>query len=246
MSKPIIVVFSGAGLSAESGIPTFRDTDGLWENHKIEDVADHEAWFKNPKLVLDFYKQRYEGFIKCKPHAGHVAIAKLQEKYDVFNITQNIDNLLEQVGCNNVKHLHGRIDWAKCEWHKDISNLDGDTRFTCDYKTPIEKPVEIGDKCPTCEGQLRPDIVWFREAVDMPFEWLKGLIKQLKVEGAFIVVGTSLQVAPASMLVPWFGQVKEKYFVDPKMEQAYVSQYKLLQGTAAEKLPDLVEQLLKD
>ena len=115
MTKKRVVVFSGAGLSAESGIPTFRGSDGLWENHRIEDVASPEGWARDPKLVLNFYAMRFEKVQSVQPNVGHFALAKLQEKFDVINITQNIDDLLERAGCRNVWHLHGRIDYQKCE-----------------------------------------------------------------------------------------------------------------------------------
>ena len=108
--KKNIVIFSGAGLSKESGIPTFRDSNGLWHNHNVSDVADHDGWFRNPKLVLDFYKERFENIKKCEPNDAHKAIASLQDKFNVINITQNIDDLLERAGCENVWHLHGSIN----------------------------------------------------------------------------------------------------------------------------------------
>jgi len=132
--KKRAVVFSGAGLSAESGIPTFRGSDGLWENHRIEDVASPEGWARNPKLVLNFYAMRFEKVQSVQPNAGHFALAKLQEKFEVINITQNIDNLLERAGCKNVWHLHGRVDWQKCERHHDIFGFR-DSYFKCDFKS---------------------------------------------------------------------------------------------------------------
>jgi NAD-dependent deacetylase len=129
-------VFSGAGLSAESGIPTFRDSGGLWENHRIEDVATPEAWHRDPKLVLQFYAARFEKIRQCAPNAAHLAFAKLQEKFDVTHITQNIDDLLEQAGNRHVWHLHGRIDAQKCERHFDIFGFR-DNYFNCDFKSPI-------------------------------------------------------------------------------------------------------------
>lgn len=241
--KRTVVVFSGAGLSADSGIPTFRGTDGLWENHKVEDVAEHEAWFKNRELVLRFYTERYNKFISCKPHEGHFALAKLEEKYKVVHITQNIDNLLEQAGCTNVIHLHGLLTRKKCEWHKDITNLDGDTRFQCDHKEDMQEPIKEGDLCPKCQGQMRPDVVWFNEAVHMNENLIRDLIREVKYEyGFFICVGTSVQVYPAGYLVSYFSQVKNKIIIDPKPQK--VGDYTLIKGTAKEKLPIVVEGIL--
>jgi NAD-dependent deacetylase len=239
-----IVVFSGAGLSQESGIPTFRDSKtGLWENHKIEDVASQEGWQNNKQLVLDFYKARYENCSKVEPNAAHLAIAALEKKYRVINITQNVDNLLERAGCTQVWHLHGDLYHRKCEWHKDISNLDGDTQFTCDFKIIQDKPVELGEKCPKCNGQLRPDVVWFGEAVDMRDKELFGLMNNTY---AFIGCGTSAQVHPAASLLPTFNYLpkERKFFID-KSPMLRLQSWTTIQGSASEKLPELVDDLLK-
>jgi NAD-dependent deacetylase len=217
MSKKMAVIFSGAGLSADSGLPTFRDSNGLWENHNPDDVAEHSAWFRNKELVLNFYRDRYNSYMSCKPHAGHFALAKLEEKYNVIHITQNIDSLLEQAGSTSVKHLHGRIDRHKCEWHNEISSLVGDIRFNCQYKNTTGEPPKLGDKCPDCGGQLRPDVVWFNEAVDFGFDEVRDLCKEVKYnDGVFICVGTSAEVYPAAYLVSFFAQVKNKFIVGPE------------------------------
>lgn len=238
-----IVVFSGAGLSAESGVPTFRDSNGLWENHRVEDVASQDGWRSNPQLVLDFYEQRFHGIRKCEPNAAHLAIAKLQEKYNVVNITQNIDDLLERAGCQNVQHIHGSAFSRKCEWHKNITVLDGDINFDCDYEADQDSPVKLGDKCPKCDGQLRPSVVWFGEAVDMKYEPMAELVKEVKYnDGIFICVGTSAQVYPAAYLISFFAQAPNKYIVDLKPQK--VGDYTLLEGKAGEVLPGLVDTLL--
>lgn len=239
-----VVIFSGAGLSSDSGIPTFRGKDGLWENHKVEDVAEHSAWWKDKEMVLRFYSERFEKYKGCQPHDGHYAIAKLQEKFDVINVTQNIDNLLETAGCKKVIHLHGRLAWAKCEMHKEIPNLDGDINFTCDFKKPIDKPIALGDNCEICGKQLRPDIVMFNEAVDLGFNRIREWVAEVKYnDGVFICVGTSIQVYPAAYLIPYFTQVKNKYIIDPNPQR--VGDYKLIKGTAKEELPKLVDELMK-
>ena len=237
----MIVVFSGAGLSAESGIPTFRGNDGLWDDHKIEDVASPLGWIQNKELVLDFYAQAFEKMQKCEPNAGHLAIAELGNHFDVVCITQNIDTLLEKAGVKNIWHLHGRIDYHKCEWHFDIPPLDAD--WQCDYKSPITKPVELGDLCPKCGKHLRPDVVWFYEAVDMHVDELYQIQNQVDM---FIVVGTSAQVYPAAQLLKFFKDVPRKYLIDPAPNAKVLDGFTVFEGTATEYLPALVESLKKE
>lgn len=240
--KKTIVIFSGAGLSAESGIPTFRDSNGLWENHRVEDVASQDGWIANKELVLNFYRERYIGVKKCSPNEAHLAIASLQEKYDVINITQNIDDMLERAGCTNVIHLHGSINKKKCERHKEISNLDGDMNFTCTYKTDLVSPVALGELC-ECGGQLRPDVVWFGEAVDIDYKMIKKLnIEMSRNDGVFICIGTSAQVYPAAGLIQAFGTVKKKYIIDknPMTIMGFTS----LVGNASSEMKALATSLL--
>ncbi|MEW5799560.1 MAG: Sir2 family NAD-dependent protein deacetylase [Bacteroidota bacterium] len=235
-----IVIFSGAGLSAESGIPTFRDSGGLWEQHRIEDVASPEGWERNKKLVLDFYGMRFLKQLECKPNPAHEAIARLSQHHSVTNITQNIDTLLERSGSENVWHLHGRIDMQKCEFHHSLA-YSFDSGFECDYKSQISSPIQLGDHCPKCGGQLRPDIVWFGEPVDMREEFLMELTKKADI---FIGVGTSAQVYPAAGLLPMFRKTKEKYFIDPHPNYELLDGFTVLKGTASEQMPKLVEKLL--
>jgi len=234
-----IVVFSGAGLSAESGIPTFRDSDGLWEQHRIEDVASPDGWQRDPELVLDFYGKRFQKMNLVQPNAAHYALAELQKKFDVINITQNIDTLLEQAGAKTVWHLHGRLDTAKCEFHREIFGYQPTHR--CDYKTLISKPIALGDTCPKCGGRLRPDVVWFGESVDMRQPYLEELIDTASV---FIGVGTSAQVYPAAGLLTLFADTKQKYFIDPNPAYGALYGFSVLEGKASVKLPELVQQLL--
>lgn len=232
MNKPIVVIFSGAGLSAESGIPTFRASDGLWHEHKIEDVASPAGWKKDSDTVLKFYEERYKNIQDAEPNEGHRAIARLQDKYEVINITQNIDNLLERAGCTNVKHLHGVISRKKCENYDRVE--------PCDYYS--EGFAVKGDECPKCKGRLRPDVVWFGEAVDMDFFSL------MELQGktfAFIGVGTSANVQPAASLLNIFGGLKEKHFVDPNPPGRLIN-WTLWQGKAGEQLPKLVSRLLEE
>ncbi|MCS7028076.1 MAG: silent information regulator protein Sir2 [Bacteroidia bacterium] len=238
--KKTVVVFSGAGLSAESGIPTFRASDGLWENHRIEDVASPEGWMRNPKLVLNFYNERYEKIMQAQPNPAHIAIARLQDKFHVVNITQNIDNLLERAGCQNVWHLHGSVQTMKCEHHIDIG-IGISSYYYCDYKTDWKDKITEKDKCPKCGGQMRPDIVWFGEAVDMRHEYLYELVATAFI---FIGVGTSAQVYPAAGLLPTFQNTPHKYFIDPNPAYSMLRGYHVIADTASRALPKLADELM--
>ena len=174
-----IVVLTGAGMSAESGISTFRDSGGLWEKFRVEDVATPEGWSKNPELVLDFYNQRRKQLLGCKPNAGHFALAALESDFDIHIITQNVDNLHEQAGSSKVLHLHGEL-------MKVRSSGKGQEVFEL---TPENYETQFGDICP--KGfQLRPHIVWFGESVPE----IENAIRITKQAEIFIVIGTSMQV----------------------------------------------------
>lgn len=234
-----IVILSGAGLSAESGIPTFRDSNGLWENHKVEDVASPEGWERDKELVLNFYKERYNSVQNCEPNEAHKSIARLQEKFEVINVTQNIDDLLERAGCTDVRHIHGKIHSIRCEWHTDGGE---GIEYACDFRAEGEPP-SLGDTCLHCGGQLRPDVVWFGEAVDMPN--IKKMAKKVKyANGVFISIGTSAQVAPAAFMIPMFSQVRNKYIIDKSPFR--VGDYVLLEGNATEKMKELADELLAE
>jgi len=193
-----LVVFTGAGMSAESGIQTFRGSDGLWENHRIEDVATPEAWNRNPELVLEFYNQRRKNVIAAEPNHGHVRIASWQHDYSVTVVTQNIDDLHERAGSNNVLHLHGEI-------RKSRSTVNPELVY------PIQDwSLNMGDKCER-GSQLRPHIVWFGEDVPM-LERAAAIIEEADI---FVVVGTSLQVYPAAGLVQFAYRAKQKFIIDP-------------------------------
>ena len=244
-----IFVFSGAGISAESGVPTFRDSNGLWENHKVSDVATPDGWKRNPSLVLDFYKNRQEGLKTCQPNPGHLALAKLQEKFEVINVTQNIDDLLERAGCKDVRHLHGSLFQRKCEHHRNIAGADDDRSpgFSCDYQIQHDVPVVLDDKCPKCSGRMRPAIVWFGEAVMMKTGEMRKLAYEMSQnDGIFIVVGTSGKVYPAANLIPIFSRVPNKYLIDPHPggDTQGRSKFKVLQGPAGIKIPQLANELL--
>jgi NAD-dependent deacetylase len=182
-SKEHIVIFSGAGVSAESGIATFRDADGLWETHRPEDVAHIAAWRRDPELVLRFYNQRWTQLQTVQPNAAHHAIAALEEKFNVTVITQNVDDLHERAGSSKVIHLHGELMKA-CETHDKSRTY------------PYAQPLKLGDLGPTGR-QLRPFIVWFGE--DVPLMPVAQEI--VATASTFIVVGTSLNVYPAADLI---------------------------------------------
>lgn len=194
-----VVVLTGAGISAESGIKTFRDSDGLWENYRVEDVATHEAYERNPGLVLDFYNARRREVFNAKPNEAHRQLVRLEEKYDVRIITQNIDNLHEQAGSSNVLHLHGELTKGRSDKDENLIVEIG------------EREIHLGDKAPD-GAQLRPHIVWFGEAVP-------NIVPAAELAGeadVFVVVGTSLNVYPAAGLIHYVRKDAKCYLVDPK------------------------------
>ena len=204
MEKPKLIVLTGAGISAESGLRTFRDSDGLWEGYNVEDVATPRAWRKNPQLVLDFYNERRKNVANAQPNAAHIGLADLEENFDVHVITQNIDDLHERAGSSNVLHLHGQI-----------FNMCSEVDRSC--VTEIRGDIKMGDL--TEKGhQFRPDIVWFEEPVPM-IE--KAMLLAMKAD-IFVVVGTSLQVYPAAGLVQYAPAHAPIYIIDKKIP--YISQ----------------------
>lgn len=193
-----LVVLTGAGISAESGIRTFRDADGLWEQHRIEDVATPEAWAKNPELVLRFYNQRRAQLFEVQPNTGHQALVSLERDFEVQVITQNVDDLHERAGSSSVLHLHGELRKVRSERYEQIVY-------------PCESEINLGD---TCERgfQLRPHIVWFGEAVPM----LEKAAEMAMQADIFLIVGTSLQVYPAAGLMMYARQNIPFYYIDPR------------------------------
>jgi len=198
--KQKIVILSGAGISAESGIKTFRDADGLWEGHDIMEVATPQGWKKNPALVLDFYNQRRKQADSVKPNAAHYALVELEKKYDVTIVTQNVDNLHEKAGSKNVIHLHGELFQSRSTLDdKLIYNMTG-------------WELKLGDKCEK-GSQLRPNIVWFGEEVPM----IETAANIASTADIFIVIGTSLIVYPAAGLVEYAPKKAKVYVVDLNM-----------------------------
>jgi len=219
-----IVVFTGAGISAESGLGTFRDSGGLWEQFKIEDVATPEAFERNPELVLNFYNLRRKQLLESKPNAAHISLNKLSEKYNLHIITQNIDDLHERSGSENVLHLHGKLMESK-------SSVDDSLIY------PIEgADLKIGDLCEN-SSQLRPNVVWFGEAVPKMID----AIAITKKADIFIVIGTSLNVYPAASLLNYTNNAKQIILIDPKAEKE--SGIEVVKEKATIAVPKLVREL---
>jgi NAD-dependent deacetylase len=193
-----IAVLTGAGISAESGIKTFRDSDGLWEGHDVMEVASPQGWKADPANVLHFYNLRRRQLLEVKPNPAHFALTKLQEHFDVQIVTQNVDNLHEKAGNKNVLHLHGELLKVRSEFDENMV-------YTW------EKDVKIGDKAEDGH-QLRPDIVWFGEAVPK-IEEAAQIFNECDVA---IIIGTSLQVYPAAGLIDFAPNHAQVYLIDPK------------------------------
>ena len=229
-----LVVFSGAGMSAESGIQTFRDHDGLWENYNIEDVATPEAWARNPQLVQDFYNQRRKHILQAQPNRAHQLISQLQQYYHVNVITQNIDDLHERAGNDNVLHLHGNIRFSKssgphAEYSTELYPIDG---WELNLKT---------DLCPA-GYPLRPHVVWFGEAVPA-YADAQAIVQNADI---FIVIGTSLEVYPVAGLVHEIPPRCTAYYIDPKAHHLNMPvHYHVIAKTATEGMQQLYNLLTK-
>jgi NAD-dependent deacetylase len=223
-----LVVLTGAGISAESGIKTFRDSDGLWENHDVMEVASIEGWHKNQELVLEFYNQRRVQAMAAEPNEGHKALARLEEHFEVYIITQNVDNLHEKAGSTNVIHLHGELN-------KIRSVLDDNIIYEWDAT-----PIKLGDTCKK-GGQLRPHIVWFGEAVPM-MEIAAQVTHQADI---FMVVGTSLNVYPAAGLLDLVGNDIPKYIIDPNMPRVRQNpNLHLIEAVGSIGVPQVAKELI--
>lgn len=225
-----IVVLTGAGISAESGIKTFRDSDGLWEEYRIEDVATYDAWLRNQDLVIEFYNQRRKQLYEVEPNAAHYALAKLEEKFDVQIITQNVDDLHERAGSSNILHLHGELKKVR-------STVDENLIYTLDGWE-----LKKGDKCEK-GSQLRPHIVWFGEDVPM----IVQAAKMSEKADIYMVIGTSMNVYPAAGLLNYVPAIVPKYFIDPNAKDNYNARNLfVIKENAGKALPDLVEKLLNN
>lgn len=230
-NKKHIVVLTGAGVSAESGISTFRDSGGLWEDHDVMEVASVEGWSSNKELVLDFYNKRRKQAATVKPNPAHIALAELEQEFEVDVITQNVDDLHEQAGSTRVLHLHGKLREARSEKNPDYIIDIGD------------KPILLGDVCPK-GGQLRPNIVWFGEMVPN-IEPATELVSKADI---LLIVGTSLVVYPAAGLVNYAPPGCEIYLIDPSIPDAVLGHPSItcLAEKAGVGTPKLVSKLINE
>lgn len=226
IKKKRLVVLSGAGISAESGISTFRDSNGLWENYRIEDVASPEGFSRDPELVLNFYNARRRQLGEVKPNAAHLILADLQQDFDVQIITQNVDDLHERAGSKNVIHLHGELKKVRpidsehhiAEWEDDLNVGDTDDRGI----------------------QLRPHIVWFGEMVSE----LENAVKVVSEADYFLIIGTSMQVYPAAGLVEYVPDNGIVFVVDPQLDNRFAHQQNYFKTSATEGMR-MLNQILR-
>lgn len=222
-----IVVLTGAGVSAESGISTFRDANGLWEGHDVMEVATPEGWERNQELVLDFYNKRRRQLKEVDPNPAHYALKDLEEKYEVHIITQNVDDLHERAGSSHVIHLHGELKKARSTFDDDLI-LDW------------EDDIKPGDFCEH-NHQLRPHVVWFGEGVPM----MEKAMQITSEADMLIIIGTSMQVYPAAGLIDFISSDTPVYFIDPKPAVSGNRNLKVFAEKASKAVPELVRQLLQ-
>lgn len=223
-----IAVLTGAGVSAESGIKTFRDSDGLWEGHDVMEVASPEGFARNPEAGLEFYNQRRRQLLTVQPNAAHKALAELEKNHEVTIITQNVDDLHERAGSTNVVHLHGELLKIRST---------GDEDSVLEWK----EDLNLGDLCEN-NHQLRPHIVWFGEMVPM----IEVAAEVVEKADAIIIVGTSMQVYPAAGLVQYAKPDVPIYFVDPKPSISETKRIKIFAEKASTGVPKVVEELSKN
>jgi len=229
MKKKKLVVFSGAGMSAESGLRTFRDSDGLWEGYHVEDVATPQAWRRNPELVLQFYNERRRSVLGACPNAAHLALVELEKKYEVDVITQNVDDLHERAGSSRVLHLHGEIRKSQSTGEPErVYQIEGND-------------LQLGELC-EAGYQLRPYIVWFGEAVPKMDE----AIELTSGADFFLIVGTSLVVYPAASLVQYLRPKAECILIDPKAQEIVLPpRIKCISERATVGVPVVVARLME-
>lgn len=227
MNKKHLVVLTGAGISAESGLQTFRDADGLWNGHNVYEVATPGGFNKNPEMVLEFYNKRRKDVAAAEPNAGHKGLADLEDKYNVTIITQNIDNLHERAGSTKVVHLHGEI-------FKKRSAMNPDVCYECNDDILVGELAEDG-------SQMRPYIVWFEEEVPM-MEQAKDIVMTADI---FVIIGTSLQVYPAASLIEFAPRFIPKYVIDRSIPHIgnHVQNLNLIEKPATEGVKELKELL---
>lgn len=230
MIKKTITVLSGAGMSAESGLKTFRDADGLWEGHNVYEVATPDAWARNPALVLEFYNARRRQLLEVQPNTAHIAIAGLEQDYDVRIVTQNVDDLHERAGSGQVLHLHGELLRSR-------SSKNPSLKYEC------KGDLCLGDLAED-QGQLRPDIVWFGEGIygyDTAMDWVR-------MADVILIIGTSMQVYPAAGLVGFAKRNSRIFYIDPKPAISYelnalMSQLTVIPLTASAGISEFIKQL---
>ncbi len=220
-----LVVFTGAGISAESGLGTFRDSGGLWENYKIEEVATLDAFVKNPELVLDFYNLRRRQMIKSKPNDAHYSLNLLEKKFNLSIITQNVDDLHERSGSKNVLHLHGQLNQSMSTNDGRVFDIEG-------------SELNIGDCCPL-GSQLRPNVVWFGEMVPN-IQIATEIVSKADI---FIIVGTSLNVYPAASLLDYASESCRVILIDK--DPVVIDGIEILAESATIGVPSIVDKLLK-
>lgn len=225
-----IVVLTGAGMSAESGIATFRDSGGLWAQHRVEDVATPEGFRRNPQLVLDFYNKRRRESLSAKPNDGHLGLAEMEKEYNVRIITQNVDNLHEKAGSSSVIHLHGELMKAR-------SSINPDKIYLLDPNNP---DIKVGDMCED-GSPLRPHIVWFGEAVPM-MEIAEEIVRKAD---ALVIIGTSLNVYPAAGLINYVQAGTPIYIIDPNEVAVSRAKINFIRKGASEGVAEL-RCLLRD
>ena len=223
-----LVILTGAGMSAESGISTFRDSNGLWENYRVEDVATPEGFDRNPGLVLDFYNTRRRELLRTEPNDGHRGLAALEHDFDVHIVTQNVDNLHERAGSSHVVHLHGEL-------MKACSDRNLNRPLPIDPEHP---DLHVGDKAPD-GGRLRPFIVWFGEPVPMIEEAIR-LVNDCDI---FVVIGTSLNVYPVAGLLGYVQRGRPIFLIDPNEVPVYRGDVEFIRCGASEGVRILTERL---
>lgn len=227
--KKKVVVLTGAGISAESGLKTFRDANGLWEEYNIEDVASYSGWVKNPKLVLEFYNKRRSQLRNALPNEAHKALAHLENKFEVNVITQNVDDLHERGGSTKITHLHGELTKVRSLKYPELV-------YSIGYKD-----INIGDLCEKGE-QLRPHIVWFGESVPL----MESAAEIVGEADYLLIIGTSMQVYPAAGLINYAPAHCKIFIVDPKADNAYnYLNIKIIRENAGKAVPLLVQELME-
>lgn len=232
MKKQKLVFLTGAGMSAESGISTFRDSDGLWERYPVQQVASIDGYEANPGLVLDFYNERRRELLRVKPNHGHEMVAELEKYFDVTVVTQNVDNLHERAGSTHVIHLHGELT-------KATSSRDPNDERCIITLPPDHQDIHLGDKA--ADGsQLRPYIVWFGE----PVPKIEDAIEEVQKADIFVIVGTSMQVYPAAGLIRYVPRHASIYLIDPKTVSVQASQSVHVIAEGASKGMDILFKIL--